>query len=192
MENIFFVSWDSILRVVAITPMIYLLVIFYIRVIGKRSTSQMNNFDWIVTVAMGSIVASTIILKNVSFLDGAISVLLMLVLQYGITKLMVYSSSLRKLVRSNPTLLLYEGKFIKENMKSERVLEAEVFAEIREKGLKNKNQVHAVVLETDARISVIPKSDNDEKCFSLANVSGLPEELTAELKNDEYHRKYVN
>ncbi|WKN43286.1 DUF421 domain-containing protein [Tunicatimonas pelagia] len=183
MDNIFVTNLDSIVRIVVIVPVIYVLVILYIRVIGKRSTSQMNNFDWIVTVAMGSLVASTIILKDVAIVDGALGILLLMVLQYLLTKVMLYSATIRKIVKSTPQLLLYEGEFLPDNMKRERILESEILASIRESGLKNKNQVYAVILETDASFSVIPKENDDEVCFSLADVEGLPSGLKEELKS---------
>ena len=183
MDSIFVTNFESIVRIIATVPVIYVLVILYIRVIGKRSTSQMNSFDWIVTVAMGSLVASTIILKDVAIVDGAMGILMLMVLQYLLTKVMLYSTSIKKIVKSTPQLLLYEGEFLPDNMKRERILETEILASIREKGLKNKKQVYAVILETDASFSVIPTENNDEVGFSLADVDGLPQGLKDELES---------
>ncbi|WP_425222394.1 hypothetical protein [Psychroserpens sp.] len=95
MEKFFFDGQDNLLRIAFTAPIVYGIVILYIRVVGKRATSQMNSFDWIVTVAMGSLVASTIILKNISLLEGAFSIFLLLFMQYVLTKLMVFSPLLR-------------------------------------------------------------------------------------------------
>ena len=52
---IFYDGWKDLVRIVLAAPAIYFTIIVFIRLAGKRSTSQMNNFDWVVTVALGSI-----------------------------------------------------------------------------------------------------------------------------------------
>jgi uncharacterized membrane protein YcaP (DUF421 family) len=142
----------------------------------------MNNFDWIVTVAMGSLVASTIVLESVGIVDGAIGILMLMLLQYLLTKVMLDSKAISKLARSTPQLLLYQGEYLLDNMEKERILKPEILASIRESGLKNIDQVYAVILETDATFSVIPEENNNEVCFSLADVEGLPTGLKEELE----------
>ena len=182
MDSIFFTNIEGIIRIVVTVPFVYVLVILYIRIFGKRSTSQMNNFDWIVTVAMGSLVASTIVLENVGIVDGAVGILMLMLLQYLLTKAMLGSKTVRKLARSTPQLLLYEGKYLLDNMKNERILKPEILASIREQGFKNIDQVYAVILETDATFSVIPTENDEQVRFSLADVEGLPDGLKEELE----------
>jgi len=62
MEEIFLCSVDDIIRILVSAVIVYILIFVYIRILGKRSTSELNNFDWIVTVSVGSIIASTVIL----------------------------------------------------------------------------------------------------------------------------------
>lgn len=183
MYKIFESSLEDLIRIVGSVVLIYLLIILYIRFMGKRSTSQLNNFDWIVTVSMGSIVASTIVLKNVSVTDGGISIFILMLLQYILTKCMYKSKFFRSIVKSTPQLLLFEGEFIDENMKKERILKPEVYAAIRQSGLKSVKQVYAIVLETNSKISVIPNNDSKEIGFSLSDVQGLPEGLKKDLKH---------
>ena len=181
MDKILFDHADNLLRIIISAPIIYFIVIIYIRLVGKRATSQMNSFDWIVTVAMGSLVASTIILKDISLIEGAVSILILLVLQFSLTKLMVYSPKVRKLVRSTPQLLVYNGEFLEDNMASERIVKNEILSAIRDRGVQNIKEVHAVVLETDATFSVIKKSE-DNCSYTLADVQGLPEGLKEDLE----------
>ena len=188
MDKLFYTNTDNLLRILATIPLMYLLAIVYIRVVGKRATSQMNNFDWIVTVAMGSIVASTIILPGVSLADGGVSILTLLLLQYGLTKTIYRHQELRSVIKSTPQLLLYEGEFLRDNMRSERVIEAEVYAAIRRNGLMSVDQVYAVILETDASLSVIPTTEDDDLVgFSLGDVGGLPEGLRQDLEKRGEH-----
>lgn len=184
MDKLVFDSADNLLRIVISAPILYFLVILYIRIIGKRTTSQMNSFDWIVTVAMGSLFASTIILKDISLIEGAVLILILIGLQFFLTKLIVHSSQLRKIIRSTPQLLVYNGCFLENNMASERIVENEVLSAIRHRGIQNIDEVHAVVLETDATFSVIKKVE-DNASYTLADVQGLPEGLKEELEKRE-------
>lgn len=157
----------------------------YIRILGKRSTSELNNFDWIVTVSVGSIVASTIILKDISIIKGAFSVLILMILQFFVTKFMYKSETYRKIVKSTPQLLLFESKFIEGNMKKERILKSEVYAAIRQEGLKSVKQIYAFVLETNSKISVFLNENSEELGFSLSDAQGLPSSLKDDLENRE-------
>ncbi|MHA7059499.1 DUF421 domain-containing protein [Aquimarina sp. M1] len=181
MENIFIGTSENIGRIAISAPIIYLLVIIYIRIVGKRATSQMNSFDWIVTVAMGSLLASTIIVKDIKLIEGAFAIALLLFMQYALTKAMLYLPWLRKVVRSTPQLLVYNGEFVHENMIKERVVENEVLSAIRHRGIQNIDEVHAVVLETDATFSVISRKENTN-AYTLSNVQGLPDGLKEDLK----------
>jgi len=183
MENIFASSVEDILRLLISAVIVYILIIAYIRILGKRSTSELNNFDWIVTVSLGSIVASTVILKDVSVTEGGVSIFILIFLQFIVTKSMYHSEKVREIVKSTPQLLLFEGEFIEKNMKKERILKPEVYAAIRQSGLKSIKQIYAVVLETNSKISVIPNENSEELGFSLSDVQGLPDGLKDDLEN---------
>lgn len=117
----------------------------------------MNNFDWIVTVAMGSLLASGIVLEKVGVIEIWVAISLLLVLQYMVTRLVLRSSAISKLVKAEPRILLHNGELLHEAMRVERVTETEIYAAIRSKGLGSIEQVEAVILETDATLSVLPK-----------------------------------
>ena len=167
-------DWQNLLSILITVPLIYILVIFYIRLVGKRATSQMNNFDWIVTVAMGSLVGSTIIIKEVKLFDGALAIGLLLVMQYVVTRLMWSNPKLQGWIKSKPTIMVYNGKFLTENMKSARILQSEIHSAIREKGAYRVADIKAVILESDAKLSVIPKAKMPEGGLILDGVDGLP------------------
>jgi len=183
MEKIFECSVDDVIRIMGSAIIVYILIIVYIRILGKRSTSELNNFDWIVTVSVGSIVASTVILKDISVTEGGLGIFILMILQFIVTKFMYQSESFREVVKSTPQLLLFEGEFIDENMKKERILKPEVYAAIRQSGLKSVKQIYAIVLETNSKMSVIPNENSDKIGFSLSDVQGLPDGLKGDLEN---------
>lgn len=169
MDNIFFDSWESILRTLVITIMAYAFLIFFLRSSGKRTLSKMNAFDLIVTIALGSTLATVMLNKNVALADGVLAFFLLIVLQYLITFLSVRYQPISRLIKSTPTLLVYKGKMLKAFMQKERIDEDEIYAIIREKGLSSLEEAGAVVLETDGTLTVI-KELRDMTAAVLKNI----------------------
>lgn len=165
MEKLLEFNGEDILRLLVSAIVIYVINIVYIRLLGKRSTSKLNNFHWIVTVSIGSITSSAIILEDVSILEGGMGILILLLLQFAVTKIMYHSEFLGKVIKSTPQFLLFEAEFMDDNMKRERIIKFEVYAAIRQKGLKSVEEIYAVVLETNSEISIIPNEIQTKLVF---------------------------
>lgn len=155
MNKIFFDSWESILRTTVITVMAYALLIVLLRSFGKRTLSKMNAFDFIVTVALGSTLATVSLTKSVALADGVLAFFLLIFLQYLITYLSVRNKRINNIVKATPTLLLYKGELLLQAMKEQRITSDEVYATLRAKGYPSSEDVDAVVLETDGSLTVI-------------------------------------
>ena len=148
----FFDSWESIVRTGVITILAYVVLVFLLRSSGKRTLSKMNAFDFIVTVALGSTLATVMLNKNVALADGVLGFFLLIFLQYGITYLAVRSKSFSKLIKSTPTLLLYKGKILEESIRKQRITQEEIYAALREKGMASLADAGAVVLKPTAAL----------------------------------------
>ncbi|WP_300376197.1 DUF421 domain-containing protein [Henriciella sp.] len=148
---------SDLLRVILSAPIMYLTIVLLIRISGKRSTSQMNNFDWIVTVAIGSLAASGIVLKGVTVLESIGGIATLLLLQWTLTKSILHSRFVSRLVKAEPVILLQNGEFRDKAMLTERVTKREVMSALRENGLVDPDDAQWVILETDASMSVIPR-----------------------------------
>lgn len=155
MDKIFFSDWQSILRIFIISIAAYMALVFILRISGKRTLSKMNAFDLIVTIALGSTLATVILNKNVTLSEGVLAFTLLVFLQYIITYLSARSRRVSQLVKSSPTLIVYNRELLKKNMLSERIDEDEVWAALRKKGYSSLTEVDAVVLETDGSLTVI-------------------------------------
>jgi uncharacterized membrane protein YcaP (DUF421 family) len=151
----FFDDGYGLLRILVVAPLAYLAVVVMLRVSGKRTLSKMNSFDFIVTVALGSVLASTIMTETVALLEGILGMGLLVLLQYVITWLSVRSDRFSSLIKAEPSLLYHDGHYIASQMKHSRITETEVQAAIRERGNGSMDDVAAVVLETDGTFTVI-------------------------------------
>jgi uncharacterized membrane protein YcaP (DUF421 family) len=159
-EDWFFDSWRDLMRVIVVGTLTYAALVAFLRVSGKRTLSKMNAFDLVVTVALGSTLATVLLSSDVALAEGLVAFLLLILLQFAITWLSVRSKKVEALVKSEPTLLFYQGKFLTQALRIERLVEDEVLAAIRLQGSGDLQQVAAVVLETDGSISVISTSQS--------------------------------
>ncbi len=171
MENIFFFSWASLGRTLIIGVLAYAGLIVMLRVSGKRTLSKMNAFDLIVTVALGSILATVLLSKSVALADGLVAFGLLIGLQFGITWLSVRFKTVSQLVKSEPTLLVYQGQYLAAAMRTERVTEGEILASLRERSISSLADAAAVVLENDGTLTALSNvAATDESV--LRNVAG--------------------
>jgi uncharacterized membrane protein YcaP (DUF421 family) len=167
----FFDGWWGIWRVVIVGVLSYFTLVLMVRISGKRTLSKMNAFDLIVTVALGSTLATIILSEDVAFAQGALALALLIAMQYSVAWLSVRSKSARKLFKSEPSLLFYRGDYVWESMRRERVTEEEVRSAIRSEGIAALGSVTAVVLETDGTFSVV-SSGAGEDVSTLQDVTG--------------------
>lgn len=135
----------------------YVALVAILRVSGKRTLSKMNAFDFVVTVALGSTLATILLSKQVALAEGVLALALLVGLQWLITWSSSRSRVVSRLVKSEPRLLAYRGRLLHDELQRERVLEAEVLAAVRREGYASLDEVGAVVLETDASFSVLPR-----------------------------------
>src|SRR5690606_9567898 len=99
--------------------------------------SKMNAFDFLVTIALGSSLATVALNKNVALADGVLLFFLLVILQYFITWMSVRVKSVKNLITASPTLLLYHGQVINRAMKKERITIEELHVAAREKGISD-------------------------------------------------------
>ncbi|WJY27213.1 MULTISPECIES: DUF421 domain-containing protein [Sporosarcina] len=165
----FFNGWEPILRTVAVGILSYIGLIIILRVSGKRTLAKMNAFDFVVTVALGSTLATILLTKKVALAEGMTAFIVLIGMQYAVAWLSVRSGTVSQLIKSEPQLLYYRGQFIEKTMKKERVLEVEILQAARSSGLASLEEAVAVILETDGSISVVNKS-HDTAYSTLRNI----------------------
>jgi uncharacterized membrane protein YcaP (DUF421 family) len=151
----FFGTWEGLLRVVVVGTLAYAALVFLLRISGKRTLTKLNAFDLVVTVALGSTLATVLLSKSVPLVEGILALGLLIVLQYVITWLSVRSPRFQALIKAEPTLVVCHGRFLDGAMKTQRLTREEVMAALRGNGTPDLETVAAVVLETDGSISIL-------------------------------------
>lgn len=136
------------------------------RIAGLRTFAKMSSIDFASTIAIGSIIASTIVSSSVSITNGALALLLIVVFQISVARLTKRFSWFNNLVSNQPILLMYEGAIIDKNLDRSGVSVNDLMAKLREANAIQLSNVKAVVFETTGDVSVLHTSDNlvlDEK-----------------------------
>ncbi|GAA0309797.1 DUF421 domain-containing protein [Psychrobacter aestuarii] len=166
MDMLIFDDLEKLGRIVLTTVLVYVMIVLVTKVSGKRSTSQLNNFDWIMTVMIGSLGASTILLKNIPLVEGGAAIITLYLLQYMVTKYAAISPQFSDVILSDPRIVFYKGQFLPDAMRQERLTRQELECAMRSAGINDIIEVEAIVFESDAKLTVIknpPENHNSER-----------------------------
>jgi uncharacterized membrane protein YcaP (DUF421 family) len=175
MAQMIFHSWQDLGRVIFVGVFAYAAVVVFLRASGNRTLSKLNAFDLVVTVALGSTLATIILNKDVALSEGLLALGLLIGLQFTITWCSVRFSRFSHVVKSEPALLVFNGAVLETAMRRARVVEAELLAVLRSEGIHDLQSVHGVVLESDGSLSVL-RTGTDRSADTLKNLekpSGL-------------------
>lgn len=161
MDPILFEDWQTLVRTVLIGVMAYISLLVFLRISGKRTLAKMNAFDFVVTVSLGSVLATILLNRDVTLAQGATAFALLVSMQFLVTWSSVRWAWLRKVITGEPAMLFYQNQFLSSALLHARMTEDEVRAAVRATGVESMAEVKAVVLETDGSMSVIKHSSQD-------------------------------
>lgn len=151
-------SWQQAVLVVVSTVGIFAGVITYTRIAGLRSFSKMSSFDFAMTVAVGSLMATTAATSSATLANGLIALGALYTMQVAIAALR-RRSTFERIVDNRATLLMAGTEILEDNLHRTRVTEDDIRAKLREANVLDMSQVRAVVLETTGDVSVLHGSE---------------------------------
>ncbi len=150
-----FDTWAGLGRILLVGPLAYGALMVLLRVSGKRTLTKLNAFDLVITVALGSTLATVVLSKDVALAEGVLALGVLAGLQYAITWSSVRFRRVEDAVKSEPTLLLHQGRFLDGAMTAQRVTRTELLAVLRGSNVASPEDAAAIVLETDGSFSVL-------------------------------------
>lgn len=142
-------------EIIITTVLIIPFLILSVRICGLRSFSKMTSFDFAITVAVGSLLATPIINSNISILKGICAIGIIFLLQFIISFCRKRFSIFAELIDNDPVFLYKDGSFLNDNLNKTRVTKSDVIAKLREANATDLSLVTAVVLESTGDISVL-------------------------------------
>ncbi|MDG6080257.1 DUF421 domain-containing protein [Erythrobacter litoralis] len=147
---------NAIVRGTALGLIALVWVIVVVRIVGLRTFSKMTAFDFVITLATGSLVASAATVTNWTALVQALSAIVaLLIAQVILARLRRQSRSFQVLIENDPMMLMYDGKILMGALKKTRVSESDVLNKLRGANIKDLSEVRSMVLESTGDISIL-------------------------------------
>ncbi|WP_405609692.1 DUF421 domain-containing protein [Polaribacter sp. Asnod1-A03] len=140
---------------------VYVIIILLTKIFGKRSFSKMSSFDFACTIAIGSIIASTLLSKSVSLIEGVFGLTIVYLLQ-GITAYLRRFQFFRNIVDNDPLFLMKNEEILWKNLEKAKVTEGDLRSKLREANVIKLSEVKAVIFETTGDISVLHASEEEK------------------------------
>jgi uncharacterized membrane protein YcaP (DUF421 family) len=144
--------WEIALR----SAIVYLAILFGLRIFGKRQLGQMSVGDLVMILLIANAVQNAMVGPDVSLQGGLTAALVLLVMNFVVVRGLGSTPLGERLLEGGPTLLVKDGRILADGMRREGVVREEVEMAIREHGIADPSGVRAAYLEPDGTISVIP------------------------------------
>ncbi len=168
-SDVLFSGWNELARTVVVGTLSYIAVVLLLRGAGKRALTKMRAYDFVVTVALGSSLATALLSSQVKIDKAVIGVALLLGLQRLFAWLSTRWGWFHDLVNNEPTLVFHQGRMLEKAIENLNLTSQEIRAAVRSQGKGDLEEIEAVVVETDGSFSVIPRLGS---ASALSNVQG--------------------
>ena len=156
-------EWSFLLETVLRTGIMFFIIIFGLRLLGKRGVKQLSVFELVVIIGLGSAAGDPMFYKDVGIMPALVVFTMIISLYSIITYIISKSKKFEKLVEGKPICLIDQGVFCIEDFKKESLGEDEFFSELRLKGVSHLGQIEKAIEEITGEISVFYYEDKDIK-----------------------------
>lgn len=172
----FFHSWSAIGHVMVATLLVYLFMVAALRIVGEQALAKMSGYDMIVTITIGSVIATVAVSRDISVTEGIAALAMLLFLQEAVRRAQSRFLRIHHIVREPPRLFVWDGQMLEDRLIASHLSGDEVRAAIRREGFSAIDQVQAVILENDGDWSVI-RRDADVDDFTALHGIDIPDQL---------------
>lgn len=163
MEQWLGASWTEMGKVAVSTLAIYATTVISLRIAGRRTVSQMSAFDFVVTIAIGSLVAATALSPDSRYGQGVAALLTLLAAQQIVALVRQRVPATRRVLDFSPEPLYSDGEMtLRQNPLTAQVTETELYSKLRHQGIASLDQVKLVILEPDGGISILSTEGTSE------------------------------
>ncbi len=142
------------LRIVSVMA----LILFLILKTGRRKIAELPIYDFLSVIVIGSVIGADISEPDIPHLHILFSVLLIVALQYLVSRLLINNKKIARKITFGPTVIIQNGQFIKSNMERLKYPIENVLMALREKDIFDLNEVEFAIVESSGSISVLKKS----------------------------------
>ena len=148
--NFFTVFWKSLLSIV--------ILFFLTKLLGRKQISQLNLFDYVIGITIGSVAAEISTNMDADFWGGVLVMAVYTAVSILASKLTEKSIVLRRFIIGVPIILIERGKLLKNSMRKAKYDINELLQEARINGYYDLSQIEYAIMEANGQISFLPKS----------------------------------
>ncbi|RYG15724.1 MAG: DUF421 domain-containing protein [Chitinophagaceae bacterium] len=174
-------DWEFMYEIALRTVIMYLIILFGLRLLGKRGVKQLSIFELVVIISLGSAAGDPMFYKEVGLVVPVIIFAIIVGCYRLTTYLTAKSTKIDDLVEGKATYLIEDGEFSFENFGKEALAQDEFFSELRQQGISHLGQISTAILETSGNISVFYAPDEKVK-YGLPILPAVFEAGTCEIK----------
>ena len=168
------------------TIVLYLLLIFGIRLMGKRQIGQMEAPEFVVTMLVANLASIPMQDGGIPLFSGIVPILTVLGLELVLSGVIMRSIFVRRLFCGKPVILIREGKILQENLRRTRVTLDELMGHLRQKDVLQIETVQYAILETDGNLSVFRFPEYEPASAREAKVRVEKQSLPFTIIEDGY------
>lgn len=139
------------------TIIMYFIVLFVIRIMGKAELSKMGPFEMIILFMIAELAAIPIESIDIPLLNGAAAILTLLFLEVVISFLSVKSRKINDLLNGKPSIIVNRGNINEKEMRSQRITIENLMEQLRLKNYPSLSDIDYAILEANGDLSIIPK-----------------------------------
>ena len=170
------------LFVISYRTILVLIILFILtKIMGKKQVSQMNVYDYLIGITIGSIAADISLDIEKNLFCGITSLIIYGLSSIIVTYLTLKSITFRRIFTGVPTILIYKGKILEKNMYKEGIDINDLQEEARQNGYFNLNKINYAILETNGNISFMPKVENETITKSDMKIKAKEEGLVSNI-----------
>lgn len=166
------------------TILLYIVIIAAIRIMGKRQISEMQTSELVITLLMSNIASIPMQDTDQSMLSGIIPIMILLVCEISISYLMLKRSKIRRLICGKPVIIINNGKIDRDAMMQLRISTEDIFEQLRQKDIFDINEVAYAIIETNGKLSVMKKPENDNVTLSDMKIKAKDKPLQVSVISD--------
>ena len=168
------------------TVALYLVLIFSVRLMGKRQIGEMEPTEFVVTMLVANLASIPMQDGGIPLLSGLVPILTVLGMELVISGLIMGSIFMRKLFCGKPVILIENGKILQDNLRKTRITLDELTGHLREKDVLELKAVQFAILETNGNLSVFPYPKEKPAPAKAAGIEVKPQYLPITIVEDGY------
>lgn len=153
------------------TVILYLLMVIAIRCMGKRQLGELEPTELVITLLISDLATLSMQDLETPLLNSVIPIVTLVVLQVIFSFAMLKIPFFRRILSGRYSVLIDDGKINQKEMRKSLLTVSELMEELRQNGLMSVEDVKYCIMETDGKISVIPKKGAGQKALPLILIS---------------------